>query len=325
MNEPSSASGGARARLPAVDIVRGAALVAMFGYHLTWDLAHFGYIEATTPFSPAMRLISHVIASTFLFVAGASLVLARRNPFDWRAYWKRLALVAGAAFAVTVASWFLFPDAVIWFGILHCIAAASLLALPFLFLPWPAALAAAIAVAAAPHFLASAAFDRPLWDWTGLGLTLPRTNDFRPLLPWAAPLLAGVAVMGLALPLGAIDFLARFKGASGPARLLAFGGRHSLIVYLVHQPLFFAALSVTAWAFPAGGPADEKPFRASCERQCEGSGGPRDVCVSSCACTAARLKQLGLWNRSGENRLDAAESRMVAQAASECVANARRN
>lgn len=315
----------AGARLPAVDIVRGAALVAMFGYHLTWDLAHFGYVDPATPFSPAMRLLSHAIASTFLFVAGFSLVLARRDPFDWPAYWKRMALVGGAAFAVTVASWFLFPDAVILFGILHCIAAASLIALPFLFLPWQAALAAAAIVAVAPWLYASPAFDGPWTYWTGFGATLPKTNDFRPLLPWAAPLLAGVAAAGFAIPRGAVQGLARIEGASAPARLLAFGGRHSLIVYLVHQPVFFGLLSGAVLVFPPGGPADERPFRASCERQCAGSGGPQNLCVEACACTASRLKTLGLWSRNGEGRLDAAESRMVAAVASECVAKARRN
>lgn len=323
MSHEAPQAAGAGRRLPAVDCLRGAALVAMFGYHLTWDLAHFGYVDAATPFSPAMRLASHAIASTFLFVAGASLVLARRDPFDWRAYWKRMALVAGAALAVTVASWFLFPDAVILFGILHCIAAASLIALPFLFLPWPAALAAAAIVAVAPWLYSSPAFDTPWAYWTGLGAGLPKTNDFRPLLPWAAPLLAGVAAASFAIPRGAVEALARLEGRSAPARLLAFGGRHSLIVYLAHQPVFFALLSGAVLLFPPGGPADERPFRASCERQCAGSGGPKSLCVEACACTATRLKTLGLWSRNGDNRLDAAESRLVAAAASECVARAR--
>jgi len=77
MTAPSDET--AARRLPVVDVARGAALLAMFGYHLTWDLAHFGYVDPQTPFSPEMRLVSHLIASAFLFIAGASLVLARRH------------------------------------------------------------------------------------------------------------------------------------------------------------------------------------------------------------------------------------------------------
>ena len=42
-------------RLDAVDVARGLALVAMAGYHFTWDLAYFGVVAASTPFTPPMR------------------------------------------------------------------------------------------------------------------------------------------------------------------------------------------------------------------------------------------------------------------------------
>lgn len=312
-------------RLPVVDMARGVALLAMFAYHLTWDLAHFGYVDPLTPFAPAMRLFSHVIASAFLFIAGASLVLARRTPFAWGAYWRRFALVAGAAALVTAASWFLFPQAPILFGILHCIAAGSLLALPFLFLPWPAALAAAIAVAVLPFLVVSRAFDPPWAQWTGLGVALPDAMDFRPLAPWAAPLLAGVAATAFALPRGGREILARVSERSSPARLLAFGGRHSLLIYLVHQPVFFGLLTAAVWAFPPSGPADEAPFRASCERQCLTSGAQPQVCVSACACTARGMKRLNLWDKLGANRLDSGEAALLSRLAGECVAKYREN
>ena len=53
----------------------------------------------------------------------------------WPAYWRRFLIIAGAAALVSVGTYFVFPGAFVFFGILHCIAAASLVALPFLFLP----------------------------------------------------------------------------------------------------------------------------------------------------------------------------------------------
>ena len=306
-------------RIPALDVARGAALVAMFAYHLVWDFAHFGYIDARTPFSPDMRLFSHVIASSFLFISGLSLALARRRPFDWRVYWMRLALIAGAAALVTAASWLLFPDALIFFGILHCIAAASLLALPFLFLPWPAALAGGALAAALPQFVTSRAFDTPALMWSGLGVAIPVSNDFRPLLPWAGALLFGLAA-GLAMQRhGGFNILRRVSGSSAPARLLAFGGRHSLAIYLVHQPVFFALLTASVWAFGPPAPPDERPFRQACERECAASGVAVEQCRRSCACTAQTFKRLNLWNKLRAGQLDSAEQTILSRVARDCL------
>ena len=307
-------------RIPALDVARGAALVAMFAYHLVWDFAHFGYMDARTPFSPDMRLFSHVIASSFLFISGLSLALARRRPFDWRVYWMRLALIAGAAALVTAASWLLFPDALIFFGILHCIAAASLLALPFLFLPWPAALAGGALAAALPQFVTSRAFDTPALMWSGLGVAIPVSNDFRPLLPWAGALLFGLAA-GLAMQRhGGFNILRRVSGSSAPARLLAFGGRHSLAIYLVHQPVFFALLTASVWAFGPPAPPDERPFRQACERECAASGVAVEQCRRSCACTAQTFKRLNLWNKLRAGQLDSAEQTILSRVARDCLA-----
>ncbi len=319
MLAPANAARGAGGRIAALDMARGAALVAMFAYHLTWDLADFGHIDARTPFSPQMRLFSHVIACSFLFIAGLSLALARRDPFDWRAYGRRLATIAGAAALVTAASWFLFPAGLIFFGILHCIAAASAVALPFLFLPWPAALVAGALAFALPSLVSLPAFDAPALVWTGLGATLPTSNDFRPLLPWAGALLIGLGV-GLALgERGGFDVLRRISGASAPARLLAFGGRHSLAVYLVHQPIFFALLTATVWAFGAPMPADERPFRESCERQCRASEAGAEQCRRGCACTAQTFKRLNLWDKLQSGALDEGEKAILARVARDCV------
>ncbi len=306
-------------RLPALDALRGGALVAMFAYHLTWDFAHFGIIDAAAPYAPAMRLFSHAIASAFLFIAGAALVLASR-PFRARAYLRRLALIAGAAALVTLASAYFSPDAIITFGILHCIAAASVLALPFLFLRWPAAALAAIFAAALPQFVASAAFDGRALDWLGLYAHEPRAMDFRPLLPWAAPLLAGVAAFRSPLAPRMETALARMRGTGAPARVLRWMGRHSLAVYLVHQPVFIALL--TGYVALAGAPraGDETPFLTACAARCVEGGQTAAACARGCACIARDMKRLNLWDKLLVDRLDDIERAILARVAQDCAA-----
>lgn len=315
----SGEAAAANRRVAALDMARGGALVAMFAYHLVWDLAHFGYIDGRTPFLPQMRMFSHIIACSFLFIAGLSLALARRAPFDWRAYWKRIALVSGAAALVTVASWFLFPEGLIFFGILHCIAAASVAALPFLFAPWPAALAAGLVACALPQFLAFPSFDAPALMWTGLGRAIPASNDFRPFLPWAGALLIGLAAGLFMEKRGGFDALRRIAGANAPARLLAFGGRHSLAIYLIHQPVFFALLTASVWALGPPAPADERPFRELCERQCASTGAGVEQCRSGCACTAQTFKRLNLWDKLRANALDEGERAILARVTKDCA------
>ena len=119
-------------------------------YHLSWDLADFRLASPMLPFTPQMRLLSHIVASAFLALVGVSLALAHRNGFNLRAFWRRLAIVAGAAALVTAGSFVFAPSEPIIFGILHCIAAASLIAAPFVTAPAWASLAMGFAAIAAP-------------------------------------------------------------------------------------------------------------------------------------------------------------------------------
>jgi uncharacterized membrane protein len=275
-------------RLPAVDMARGLAVLAMFVFHFIWDLGHFGHIDAEFPYSPGVKAFGHAVALSFLFIAGVSLALAHGRGFRARAFWRRWAVVAAAAALVSAATYAAFPQAFVFFGILHCIAAASLLALPFLFLPWPAAIVAAAALALAPLVARNAFFDAPFFWWTGLSTYEPLTNDYRPLMPWAGAALAG---LGAALALRGRLLAAAPGGPPGRAGgALAWLGRRSLPLYLLHQPLFFAGFTALALLAPA---APEVGFEAACRAQCAASGGEESRCRAACGCTAREVARQG--------------------------------
>ncbi len=117
-----------------------------------------------------------------------------------------------------------------------------------------------LAAIAAPWLGRSTLFDPPWLLWLGLGEALPNTLDWRPLLPWA-----GVVFLGLGaarLP-GVLDWLMRpdrWRAASGPSRAICFAGRHSLPIYLLHQPILIGLLAaLTAWG-PSRRRRTEAPF-----------------------------------------------------------------
>lgn len=230
-------------RLIPLDLARSLAIVCMVAFHFTFDLAMFGYIPPDTMGQPFWYYFARLIAGTFLFLSGVSLWLAHGQGIRWPAFWIRFAKVAGAAVLVSVASIWVVPGGTILFGILHAIAATSLLGLIALRLPWPVTLTLAAVIFAAAWGPRFEILESPWLVWTGLARNIPMMGDYVPLVPWAAPALAGVA---LARALR-ID---RWHGTP-PTRLLrvlGFPGRHSLVIYLIHQPILIGLFTLYAWS-----------------------------------------------------------------------------
>lgn len=277
-----AASPVTRSRIEWIDLARGVALVAMAIYHFTWDLEFFGYADPGMTAVGGWKLFARSIASTFLFLVGVSLVLSHDAGFRRSSFLRRLAMIAGAAAIVTVATWFATPDFFIFFGILHQIAFASVAGLLFLRLPALLTLLAAAAIIAAPYFLTSTAFDAPWWWWTGLSENRPRSSDYVPVFPWFAAVLIGIAAAKIA---GQSGFLAWIGGFS-PGRWstpLRFAGRHSLAVYLIHQPVLIGSLWLFAQVFPAAVEPPEVRFRQSCEASCA-QVRSEEFCAGYCVC-----------------------------------------
>jgi uncharacterized membrane protein len=320
-SKPTATPGG---RIDMVDLARGLALIGMAFYHLSWDLAEYRLIPPALPFSPPMRLYSHGVASAFLALVGVSLALAHRDRLKLPAFWRRLGIVSGAAALVTGASFVFAPAAVIWFGVLHCIAVASLLALPFVEAPaWASLLIGALAIAI-PFFVHSKLFDPPALMWLGLGEALPNTLDWRPLLPWAGIVFLGLGVARLPELIDRLASPGRWRATSTTARALCFGGRHSLPIYLVHQPILMGLVAAVAaiGLVPTSPPPkpDYSAFLASCQRACIAGGWTADDCEGSCRCVADAIERWGEAERLGADALDATRMAELKAMAGACMA-----
>ena len=232
---PGVDGGTGRGRVLVVDLARSAALAGMIVFHLVRDLEMFGLVAPGTTLAGGWAVFARVIAASFLFLVGVSLVLAHREGFRSRRWARRFAIVTGAALLVTLATYAAVPSRFVYFGILHAIAASSVLSLPFLFAPaWVAGISAAVVVGLAA-WVGRGLFATPWLAWTGLSSEVPAALDFIPLAPWLAACLAGVAV-AKAVPMPDIELPA------GVGRALAWPGRHSLAIYLLHQPVLVAAV-----------------------------------------------------------------------------------
>jgi len=212
-----------------IDFLRGIAIIMMVFFHLVVDLTdYYGYqFNYLTSF---WYYEGKLTALLFILVAGISSSLSSSN------FWRGL-IIFGWAMVLTVITYMYNPYTYIRFGILHLLGISMI----------------------AYHYLKSV---RLVWLWLlaltllGMGLgTLPLQSsllipfglppanfvslDYYPIIPWTGVFLIGVlcsryiyqqpkSLFQVPPQHGFINYL----------------GRHSLMIYLIHQPLILAGLYI---------------------------------------------------------------------------------
>jgi uncharacterized membrane protein len=236
---PATASRAAR--IPLIDALRGAAIAMMVAYHFSFDLNYFGVLHQNFYQDIFWTTSRSVILSSFLALVGVSLALAAGQGIRWPAYGRRLALIAACAIGVSTGSYLMFPASWIYFGVLHFIFVAGIVGLAFLRLG-RANLIIGAALIAAGASIASPLFDQPWLNWIGLMTRKPITEDYVPLLPWFGVVLIGMFIGQQLLSARRLAPARGWTAAGTIGRSLAWAGRHSLAVYMVHQPLLIGIL-----------------------------------------------------------------------------------
>ncbi len=284
-------------RLILADVARGFALLTMAIYHFSWDLSWFGVVGWDVSGSPGWRLFAQLIAGSFLFLVGFSLVLAHKNGIRWESFWRREIKVAIAAIAVSVVTYFIFQEQWVRFGILHSVVVSSLFALPFLRVHFVFALLCGAGVILLCLWIGDYVLPYRQFFWLGLN-SLPEISvDYVPLIPWFGPVLLGVGCGDI---LHRYDLLRLLRGSASPgvvSRCFAWFGRHSLATYLLHQPILFGVVwaGVTAGVIGASaGDVSVSSFQQSCVAACSQSA-DAGQCKQACQCTSSELMSRGVW------------------------------
>lgn len=209
-----------------LDALRGLAVVWMVIFHFSYDMMLLGMVK--WDFSTGFWWsFPRVIAFTFLFCVGASLNLAHTPKVNWVAMRTRTLKLAAGALAVSLGTFFVFPSHGVFFGTLHCILVGSLFG-ALVVNQRLLALGLMLAIMIGQYALG---YDI---QWVSSVIQRP-SMDFIPIYPWFWTVLAGI-IFG--------PYLSRIpllRDMNSPPPL-TFLGRHSLKIYLLHQPLIYAAL-----------------------------------------------------------------------------------
>ncbi len=218
-----------RVRIWELDFLRGAAILLMVIFHFIYDLNAFYQVPIQYD-QGLVYYIGKAAATLFIIIAGISSSLSRSNI-------KRGIKLLLWGMLITLATAITVPESNIIFGILHFLG-ASILLYPLFKQQKPVLLLFEGTVI----ILAGIALDNITLSSNWLApLGLPAENfvsaDYYPLIPWFGLFLYGVAW-------GKILYhdkksLFYFRPRYG---LLSTLGKHSLLIYLIHQPvllLFF--------------------------------------------------------------------------------------
>jgi uncharacterized membrane protein len=226
-----------------IDALRGFAVAQMIVYHFIYDLNYFGWVKlAMTRTQPWVGWRTAIVTQ-FLLLVGISLVLRTAYKPARSDFWRRWAQVAGAAVLVSAGTWLVFGPRYAWFGILHFVAAALLIARPLVALGgWNVALGAA--VLAVGLLYKDALFNATPLNIIGFTTVKPRTEDYVPLFPWFGVVLIGIALGTLwqRFGFGIAPALQRLNHS--PPRVLVLLGTWALTAYLAHQPILMGILWV---------------------------------------------------------------------------------
>ncbi|MDK2915460.1 MAG: hypothetical protein PWR25_17 [Euryarchaeota archaeon] len=233
-----------------IDLARGAAVVTMIVFHAAFDLNFFGVLPLNVS-GGFLRMLAYLTASTFIFLVGVSFTIsyaraARR--LDARGltlkYVRRGLTIFGYGLVITAVTWIFLPDVYIVFGILHFIGIAILLAPLFVRLDPEKLIVTSIACLIAGYAASLISGPWPLL-WLGIRPESFTSLDYVPLLPWFGLVLVGMAVGRLYYPDGRRGFS---LPVAEPAfsRPLEFLGRHSLVIYFLHQPVILLLIAILA-------------------------------------------------------------------------------
>lgn len=236
-------------RYTGLDCFRGMVLISMVLFHTTWDLVYLFGVEWEWFLTEAARIWQQSICWSFILLSG----------FCWRfgkQPWKRGLLVFCAGALITIVTKLFMPTEIVFFGVLTLLGSCMILLIPLnkMLKNWNPVLSLilffVLFVVTRNVNYGYLGFEQ--WNWlalpkewyanwftTYLGFMHPGffSTDYFSLIPWLFLFITGYFLELLFEKYQWLDVLCVSKNS-----WLEWLGRHSLVIYMLHQPMVYGVL-----------------------------------------------------------------------------------
>ena len=240
-----------KVRYTVLDILRGLAIISMTVYHALWDIVYMFGADIPWFRTDAGFIFQQSICWSFILISGFCFTIGKRKL-------KRAVTVLVCSAVITAVTALVMPDNIILHGVLSLLGTAMLVTIPFEkpFKKIPPFIG--ITVSAVLFALTYNITDGTIGLGDTVILQLPeylyandvtaffgfphdgfRSSDYFPLLPWLFLFWAGYFLYRSCEKNGWLRYLSAFS-----FRPLEFIGRHSLEIYMAHQPIIYGILFI---------------------------------------------------------------------------------
>ena len=226
-----------------VDLLRGIAIILMIIFNYSFALYYLNIFTLNGGFL-YWYVFPRFIGGMFIFIAGLSLTLSYSQMKDKeinKKFFTRGLKIFGLGILITIITFLTFPEAFIIFGILHFIGVSIILGQFFLRFK-KLNLFLGLLIMALGFYLQELRFDFSWLLWLGFVPKNFYTFDYWPILPWFGVTLLGIFFGESLYKNGKRNFKIKDLSNLSIVKVLAFLGRKSLTIYLIHQPLLILIL-----------------------------------------------------------------------------------
>ena len=226
-------------RIWELDALRGLCIIGVVLVHLVYDLVDL-YQIVKWDYPAWFSFIKDWGGIIFLILSGICVTLGSHSV-------RRGIIVFASGMLCTAVTYGMYrmgfgKSILIYFGVLHCLGICMLLWPTYKNMPWWALLLHGVVLAALGLYLDQLIIIRELFTtnrwlmplglyWQGF-----TSSDYFPLLPHLGFFLIGAA-LGKTLYKRRTSLLPKVKDTNPILRFLRFCGKHSLWIYLLHQPV----------------------------------------------------------------------------------------